>query len=533
MIINPYSFGVAYDPDAQAFFTASGLTGATNLTAINQLVVDLKTYGIWTKMKAIYPIIGGTAALHKWNLKDPRDLDAAFRLVFSGGMTHSSTGIAFGGVNGYGNTYLDTQNNLSLNSGSLSYYSRTNAVTASIRIDIGSLRAGVDSYSDIVTSATNLTYSRFNNSATFDNISSTTTLGFFLGSRTASNIIRTFRNGVQIISGTAPSNSTSPIDFYIGAANSNNSPIYYSNRQCAFASIGDGLSVTEALVFNQIVEGYQYALYRNVNPVNQNYYNTSYQNETNTFLYASEITDNTQKNAINTLVSDLKTAGIWTKMRAVYPFVGGTASTHKWNLINPQDTDAAFRLTFTGGWTHSSTGALPNGTNAYANTFLSPSTSLTNNNTHMSYYSRTNTQGANKGLIGASVGGSFIPLYTIYGRSGSNVFFMDSYNYNTNRNQQAEPTGQSFLLSTRISNTSFKSFRNNSLVATGVNANADNVTNINFPISIGGLNLGGSVSQFSDFQCAFSSIGDGLTDAEAGNLYTAVQAFNTALARNI
>jgi hypothetical protein len=48
MIINPYSFGVAYDPDAQAFFTASGLTGATNLNAVNQLVLDLKAASIWT-----------------------------------------------------------------------------------------------------------------------------------------------------------------------------------------------------------------------------------------------------------------------------------------------------------------------------------------------------------------------------------------------------------------------------------------------------------------------------------------------------
>jgi hypothetical protein len=110
---------------------------------------------------------------------------------------------------------------------------------------------------------------------------------------------------------------------------------------------------------------------------------------------------------------------------------------------------------------------------------------------------------------------------------------MDCYNYNTNRNQGAETTGQSFLLSTRISNTSFKSFRNNSLVATGVNANADNVTGINFPISIGGLNLGGSVSQFSNFECAFASLGDGLTDTDAGNLYTAVQAYQTTLARQV
>ena len=251
------------------------------------------------------------------------------------------------------------------------------------------------------------------------------------------------------------------------------------------------------------------------------------------FLTAAAITDPTITSAINTLVLDMKGYGIWTKMKAIYPFVGGTATTHKYNLKNPADTNAAFRLVFSGGWTHSSTGALPNGTNAYADTFLSPSTSLTNNNTHISYYSRTNTSGPNKGLIGASVGGSFIPLFTIYGRSGSNVFFMDSYSYTTNRNQGSEPTGQSFLLNTRISSTSFKSFRNNLLVATSPNTNADNVTGINFPISIGGLNLGGSVSQFSNFQCAFASIGDGLTDTEASNFYLAVQAFNTSLFRQV
>jgi hypothetical protein len=357
---------------------------------------------------------------------------------------------------------------------------------------------------------------------------------FYIANRSGTTM-NGFRNLVKTVTQTSAAGTRPSLNMFIGNLNVNGFPNsgLYSSRECAFASIGDGLLDSEALAFNQIVETYQYALGRNINPVNANYYNTAYNNETNAFLYASEITDNTQKSAVNTLVNDLKTAGVWSKMKAVYPMVGGTASTHKWNLINPQDTDAAFRLTFTGGWTHSSTGALPNGTNGYANTFLSPSTSLTNNNTHMSYYSRTNTQGANKGLIGASVGGSFIPLFTIYGRSGSNVFFMDSYNYTTNRNQGAELTGQSFLLNTRISSASFKSFRNNLLVATGVNANADNVTAINFPISIGGLNLGGSVSQFSDFQCAFSTIGDGLTDAEAGNFYTAVQAFNTALARNI
>jgi len=108
------------------------------------------------------------------------------------------------------------------------------------------------------------------------------------------------------------------------------------------------------------------------------------------FIDAAAITDVTQQSAINTLVLDLKNYGIWTKMKAVYPFVGGTATTHKWNLKDPRDLNAAFRLVFSGGWTHSSTGALPNGTNAYADTFLNENTILTLNNEHLSYYSRTN-----------------------------------------------------------------------------------------------------------------------------------------------
>lgn len=267
--------------------------------------------------------------------------------------------------------------------------------------------------------------------------------------------------------------------------------------------------------------------------INPYAFGQSYDPDAQAFFTASGLTGATNLTAINNLVVALKGYGIWTKMKAIYPFIGGTSALHKWNLKNPLDTNAAFRLVFSGGWSHTSTGALPNGVNSFANTFLSPSTSLTNNNTHISYYSRTNTSGPNKGLIGASVGGSFIPLFTIYGRSGSNVFFMDSYNYLTNRNQGAETTGQSFLLSTRISSTSFKSFRNALLVATGANTNGDNVTSISFPISIGGININGTVSQFSDFQCAFSSIGDGLTDAEAANFYTAVQAYNTTLSRNI
>ena len=99
--------GGAVDPDAQAFITAASITDPTQQSAINQLVVDLKGYGVWTKMKALYPFCGSTASQHKWNLKDPRDLDAAFRLVFNGGWTHSVNGALPNGTNAFANTYFN------------------------------------------------------------------------------------------------------------------------------------------------------------------------------------------------------------------------------------------------------------------------------------------------------------------------------------------------------------------------------------------------------------------------------------------
>ena len=94
------------DPDAQAFITAAGITDPTQQSAINTLVTDLKGYNIWTKFKAIYPIVGGSASSHKFNLKDPRDLDAAFRLNYAIGVNHSSNGMVSNGTSGYADTFL-------------------------------------------------------------------------------------------------------------------------------------------------------------------------------------------------------------------------------------------------------------------------------------------------------------------------------------------------------------------------------------------------------------------------------------------
>jgi hypothetical protein len=102
-----------YDVNAQAFINASGVTDITTIYAVNDLVISMKADGTWAKMKAIYPLVGGTATTHKFNLKDPRDLDVAFRLSFLGGWTHSSNGILPNGLNGYADTFLTPSTTLS------------------------------------------------------------------------------------------------------------------------------------------------------------------------------------------------------------------------------------------------------------------------------------------------------------------------------------------------------------------------------------------------------------------------------------
>ncbi len=380
---------VSYDADAQAFITAAALTDTTQKNAINELVLDLKAAGVWTKMKALYPMVGGTATTHKWNLKDPRDLDVAFRLTFFGGGTHSTNGYLPNGSTAYAELGTLNMNTISSSNYSLGYYSRTNAGVgtyydcgATNNVDTGWYTMNPkNGLGNLIYQAGSIAFSYAN----------TNSQGFYQAGTNSNSLTKVYKNGNIFFSDTTTQTKT-PFNqvFNIGRSVITSGGGYYSNRELGLFYISTSLTDLESNLFYQIVEKYQYALGRNINATQSFYFNRNYSNETNAFIFNGGITDATQQSAVNTLVNTLKTANIWTKMKAVYPMVGGTATAHKFNLVNPVDSDAAFRLTFVGGGTHSSNGYQPNGTNAYANTFLVPSSVLQTNSTHISFYSRTN-----------------------------------------------------------------------------------------------------------------------------------------------
>jgi hypothetical protein len=262
MIINSFIFGVTFDPDAQAFITAAGITDNTQKNAINTLVLDLKGFNIWTKMKAIYPMVGGTATTHKFNLKNPLDTNTAFRLIFGGGWTHSSTGAKPNGLNGYAETYLVQSSEFANdNNIHLSYYSRTNISSNSVEIGCyDNTRACqiLIRNSGVAPISTRT----FQNNLTDVKYTETTSLGLFIGNRIGTNV-KIFKNSVEQISVTNSANGRTTISFWIGAQNyfGLNIP---SPKECAFSTIGEGLTDIEVANFYVTVQNFNTTLSRQV-----------------------------------------------------------------------------------------------------------------------------------------------------------------------------------------------------------------------------------------------------------------------------
>jgi hypothetical protein len=256
------STGPSTDPDADAFIAAAGITDGTQQSAIQTLVTDLKGYGIWTKMKAVYPFVGGTSTTHKWNLKDPQDTDAAFRLVFNGGWTHSINGILGNGVNSWADTFV-VLNTLTRDSNSTGIYIRTNVSEDKTDYGMfdtginGSLHLGARSLADLI--------GLRNGSNQADSISNTDSRGFFQMTR---------RNSSQYIVAKNITKTTITRTATDGFGNTNKIPLgclefggkfFFSSKQFALFYIGNtSLSDTELDNMNTAVQAFQTTLGRNV-----------------------------------------------------------------------------------------------------------------------------------------------------------------------------------------------------------------------------------------------------------------------------
>jgi len=266
MIINPYIFG-GFDADALLFITNAGITDTTQKNSINKLVVDFKTYGIWSEMIAIYPFIGGTASTHRFNLKAPTTNASDFYGTFVGGGTHSATGYLPNGTSGYMDTNITPATHLDAYD-HVTYYSRTDSTNTHM-IGVQDDVTGVGAQIYLQANKTQDYYSLANNDTNVIKVNNTSTLGMYGVSRSSTTSLRAYRNGSFVGNNFSVSLLKKPnMKMYLGATNYKNSggatTILYGNKEMAFVSVGNTLNDTQMANMYTAVQAFQIANGRNV-----------------------------------------------------------------------------------------------------------------------------------------------------------------------------------------------------------------------------------------------------------------------------
>jgi len=259
---------------------------------------------------------------------------------------------------------------------------------------------------------------------------------------------------------------------------------------------------------------------------------SSFDPDAQAFITAAGITNPTQQTAIDQLVLDLKSYSIWSSMIAIYPFVGGNATSHRYNLKSAD----SYLLTFYGDWTHTSTGALPNGINAYADTGISPLSTLGSSHNY-SVYSGTNNNYPGNTIGSFELGGytcgenGFVADLQLYLSDGSNILIRDQANGNYIQISNADTSGYFTV--------------NRNSTALNVYKNGTSIGSASISQALPEATIALSAAHAIDFDCvtdyytdydnkelAFVTFANSsLTSINIANLNTAVQSFQTTLGR--
>lgn len=240
------------DADAQKYIDSAGITNATEKTAICNCVKQLKDSSLWSKMFAVYPMVGRSASSCKLNLIDPRDLNTSYRLVFHGGLTFDSTGMTGNGVNGYADPSFTGQYFDSLMYGSYGIYLSKNLdePTCAIGMRVEVLSNAIS----LFPRTSNTAYCSF----TSNQITSTNTdsRGIYIATRTSRTSSKTFKNNSVLATHNTFINSGSGYFkslVLLARSEDGNTRGFFSNNTCGFAFFGAGLSDAESATMYTII----------------------------------------------------------------------------------------------------------------------------------------------------------------------------------------------------------------------------------------------------------------------------------------
>jgi hypothetical protein len=190
--------------------------------------------------------------------------------------------------------------------------------------------------------------------------------------------------------------------------------------------------------------------------------------------------------------------------------VGASAAACAQNLKS-----SSFTGTFTSGWTFASTGVTPNGTSAFMNTSLNWNTSTSLNDVSIGCYWRDlQLMGGYYGVVG---GGAYVLI--------RNQISCDFY-------VNDDGTGTIRVLTIGLHSATRKNSTQQTLYVNG-SGTAQTRPSLSKPNANLYFGASNGFASFNNSEIALSFVSDGLDDTQNSNFYTAVQAFQTTLSRQV
>jgi hypothetical protein len=235
---------------------------ACTISLFNQIFRN----NLWDKIQAFYPMLGGNSNGTKFNAKNPVDSNSAYRLQFNGGWSFDSDGITSNGTTAYADTFLSGSSIGSLDN-HLGVYMKYNNTTlsrtwigASAPADFGKyFSLGYDLTPKFVYGAKSL--------GIVISTGSPTPVGFNIITVTQDpKAQKHFYNGELKYATVITNTNLITSSVVIGALNNSGSIIQYYDNTYSFATIGSGLTETDAINYTNIVNTFNACLGRNTYP---------------------------------------------------------------------------------------------------------------------------------------------------------------------------------------------------------------------------------------------------------------------------
>jgi len=241
-------------PLTDAWIVATGESDGTIIGALRTFEEGLIANSFVSRLPVIYPFVGGNSTKHALNFMNT----ATYPLTFTGGLTHSATGVLPNGTTGFANTGYKMSNFPDINKYSIGFYSRTNTNTG---VDMGYYSAGgvvLD-----IEARYNGVFAGGDGGGGFLIVSNADGRGFYVNCRTTSSRVDLYKNGVSVANKiVAPINIS--INMYLFARNDSVGTSHFSAKECAFSFIGYDFTQAEMLTFYNLVQDLQTALSRQV-----------------------------------------------------------------------------------------------------------------------------------------------------------------------------------------------------------------------------------------------------------------------------